>query len=184
MQVMDIDLRTRLVAGVRSGAFFRYEADLDHGQMAERCIWMAPEPKKIIESGQLGEQGNVIRAALRRFIVGSPTFTVITAAVEQRAVEVAGDIRELKGDGHNFVEFRFKPPKHDLRLFGTFIAVDQILITGIGMKTHSGGTGRRPLIVPEQRKRMVALLKRCKLEQNYAPSEIRLCIPTARFVER
>lgn len=181
---MDDNLTARLDAAVRSGALCRYEADLDHGQMALRCIWIAPEPKQIIASDKLGGQRYIIRAALNRFILGSPPFTVITAAVDQRTVEVDGDMRELKGGGPNFVEFRFRPPKHDVRLFGTFTGADQIVITGIGMKSLSGGTGRRPLSVPEQRQRADALFQRCGLDRNKAPSDIKLCIPDARFVER
>ena len=82
----------------------------------------------------------VVRAALRRFVIGGP-FTVVTAACEHREVAMIGDIRELKGDPPPFIELRFKPPKHDLRLFGRFVGNDDLVLTTPGMKSLAEKTG-------------------------------------------
>jgi hypothetical protein len=107
-----VDVETALTAATKSGALVRYAVTLEEGEFEERRLWLRSAVAHLLNPGQLDvAQMRVVRAALRRFVLGG-SFTVVTADCEHhREVDSVGDIRELKGDPPPFVELRFKPPK-------------------------------------------------------------------------
>jgi hypothetical protein len=136
----DVD-HARIEAAIRSGALIRYRVHLDEGEWDQRVLWLRPEVNDLVNSEQLeAKQRERMKAALKRFLVGGP-FTVVTANCPHHEVANLGDIRELKGAPPPFVELRFKPPKHDLRIFGRFIRKDGLMLTSYGMKSLDRKTG-------------------------------------------
>src|ERR1019366_7360289 len=127
------------------------------GEQNLRRLWVTPEIKALIGSQQLHpSQRAAVEAALKRFVTGGP-FSVVTAESEHKEVESLGDLKELKTGHPPFVEMRFKPPKDDLRFFGRFIGKDDLVLTGCGLKSIKGNTGKRQLKVPEQLARCASI---------------------------
>lgn len=157
-----------LEAARKSGKLELVRAELDPDQMPVRTLWISTAVWDQLLNADLGPQRSIVKAALKRFIVGGQML-IITDEVDHYSVDDKGDIRELKVSGPNFVEFRFKPPKHHLRLFGSFLAQDVLLISGIGMKDLSGKVpSQKPLSVEEQRKRAKAFFELCGLDRRDA----------------
>src|SRR5260370_4533711 len=136
---------------VRAGTLVPHRVALEQGELSQRSLWLRPEVNDLLGANRLGgEQRERVKAALKRFVVGRG-FTVVKADSPHREVLRLGDIRELKGPPPPFVELRFKPPKHDLRLFGRFIRKDGLILTGLGMKSREGKTtGMKPLSIHDQ----------------------------------
>jgi hypothetical protein len=177
-----VDVEGVLSACERSGAIIRHQVTLEQGELNERRLWLRPEVDALIGSDQLNpRQREVVRAALRRFIIGG-RFTVVTAECEYSEVQSIGDIRELKGDPPPFIEFRFRPPPHDLRLFGRFIGKDSLILTTHGMKSLSGKTGKKKLNVRDERKRCDEAFRSMNLRLEWIPATIQQSIPGARFL--
>jgi hypothetical protein len=132
-------VEARLLAACKTGALVRHKVELEQGQLDNRRLWLRPEiaalPRKLDQ-----HQAQVVAAALKRFVLGGE-FTVVTAESEyHQAVRNIGDIRELKGPPPPFVELRFKPPKHELRLFGRFVGRNDLVLTTYGMKSSNEKT--------------------------------------------
>lgn len=172
-----------LEAAVRAGSLVRYQVVLEAGEFENWRLWLRPELVTLLTSGKLDlRQVEVVRAALRRFVIGGP-FTVVTAACEHRGVAMIGDLRELKGDPPPFIEFRFKPPKDDLRLFGRFVGKDDLVLTTAGLKALAGHAGKEKKIsVPNERARCTAAFKAAGLDLTCVPADIRSSISKARFL--
>ena len=171
-----------LEAAVRAGSLVRYRVVLEAGELENRRLWQRPEIETLLASGKLDlRQVEVVRAALRRFVIGGP-FTVVTAACEHREVAMIGDIRELKGDPPPFIELRFKPPKHDLRLFGRFVGNDDLVLTTPGMKSLAEKTGTQKLSVSNERTRCTTAFRAAGLDLTWVPSDIKSSISNARFL--
>src|SRR5258708_4306658 len=119
---------------VKTGAVVRYRVDLEEGELDQRSLWLRPEVNDLLNSKLESEQRERVRAALKRFVIGGP-FTVVKVDSPHQEVSKLGDIRELKGPPPPFVELRFKPPKHHLRIFGRFIRIDGLILTSFGMKS-------------------------------------------------
>lgn len=176
-----VDVENAILAAERSGAIIRHRVTLERGEFDQRRLWLRAEVDALIRSPQLDQaQREVVHAALRRFIVGG-NFTVVTAECKHREVVAIGDIRELKGDPPPFIELRFKPPPHDLRLFGRFVGRDSLILTTHGMKSLSGNTGRKRLSVQDERKRCDDALKSMNLRLEWAPARIQQSITKASF---
>jgi hypothetical protein len=96
-------------------------------------------------------------------------------------VESLGDIRELKGYTPPFLELRFKPPKHDLRLFGRCIGKDRLILTSLGMKSLTERTMRKPLSVKEQHKRCDDFFRMLGLDPGWVPATMIESFSNAEF---
>jgi hypothetical protein len=167
---------------VRAGGLIRYVVDLEPGQFDNRQLWMRPEICNLLVCGKLDpRQRELVRAALKRFIVGRP-ITVVTKECRHKEVGNLGDFRELKGDPPPFVEMRFKPPKHDLRFFGRCISTDRLILTSYGMKSLMEPTGEKPLSVPEHRKRCDAFFATYRLNPKLVPPAITESFTNAEFL--
>jgi len=167
---------------VRTGAVVRYWVDLEEGELNQRSLWLRPQVNELLNPNKLEpEQRERVRAALRRFVVGGP-FTVVKADSPHHEVSELGDIRELKSepDLPPFVELRFKPPKHHLRMFGRFIRSDGLILTSFGMKSLHDRTGVRRLSIPQERARCDSFFKALRLELNWVPS-IEVSLSNAKF---
>jgi hypothetical protein len=136
-----------LANAVRTGAPVRFEVQLDHDELNQRRLWLRPEVEGLLRPGRLtANQIETVRAAFRRFVVGGK-YMVITAESPHKEVQSLGDIRELKGPAPAFIEIRFRPPPHDLRLFGRFVGHDSLVLTTSGVKAHNSKTGTKRLSV-------------------------------------
>jgi hypothetical protein len=164
---------------VRTGAVVRYRAELEQGELDQRSLWLRPEVNDLLNFKLEPEQRDRVRAALKRFVIGGP-FTVVKANSPHREVSNLGDLRELKGPPPPFVELRFKPPKHHLRMFGRFIRSDGLLLTSFGMKSLTGKTGVRDISIPQERTRCDSFFKANRLELNWVPS-IEVSLSNATF---
>ena len=177
-----VDVERALQGAERSGAIIRHRVPLEQGEFDERRLWLRPEVDGLIRSDRLdARQREVVRAALRRFVVGG-NFTVVTAECKHREVVAIGDFRELKGGPPPFIELRFRPPPHDLRLFGRFIGRDSLILTTPGTKSLSGDTGRKRLDVQSERKRCDDAFKSMNLKPEWAPPTIQQSITKASFL--
>jgi hypothetical protein len=177
-----IQRESALKAAEKSGALVRYKVDLDQGEFEERRLWLRPEIDAVLRSQQLDpRQVQVVRAALRRFVLGA-NFTVVTADCEYREVEPIGDIRELRGYRPPFIELRFKPPKHDFRVLRRFVGKDSLVLTTYGMKSLTGKTGQKALIVSVERNRCEVAFRAAGLQINWVPPEIKSSVSKARFI--
>jgi hypothetical protein len=76
---------------------------------------------------------------------------------------------------------RFKPPKDDLRFFGRFIGRDDLVLTGYGLKSLEGSTGRRPLKVREQLARCASIFGTLGFDINWVPLRIQDSLSNASF---
>ena len=170
-----------MAAAERSGALIRHRISLEQGELDQRRLWLRPEVSALCQSAPLdGRQLEMVRAALRRFILGGP-FTIVTADCPHQEVKSLGDIRELKTKPPPFVELRFRPPPHDLRLFGRFVAKDSLVLTTHGMKSLSERTGQRRYSIPEERKRCDQAFQAIGLSLDLVPPTIQLSITNASF---
>jgi hypothetical protein len=176
------DVEGALLRAVQTGALVRFQVDLDHDQLPLRQLWLRPICNDLLQKPGLltATQIEVVRAAFRRFIVGG-RFMVVTADSPHREVQALGDIRELKGPRPPFVEVRFRPPPHDLRLFGRFVRMDALVLTTHGAKARNSKTGLKPLTVPNERSRCDASFVAAGLQLEWVPSEIRDSISNASF---
>jgi hypothetical protein len=176
-----VDIESVLASAVKSGALVRFNVAFEQGEFAERRLFLRPEVAALLKSDFLDKhQLASVRAALRRFVVGGK-FMVVLAGSPHREIESIGDIKELKGTPPPFIEFRFRPPKHDLRLFGRFVGKDSLILSTHGMKSLTGETGKRRLSVPEHRARCDASFKAVGLQLDCVPSEIEKSISNASF---
>ena len=175
------DVERALANAVKSGALIKFQAELDDDEMDQRRLWLRPEVESLLRPGRLNEdQIEIVRAALKRFIVGG-RYMVVTADCPHREVQALGDIRELKGSPPPFIEVRFRPPPYDLRLFGRFVEYDGLVLTTFGAKAQN--QKRAPSLSRSRRTQAL----RCGfchrgLQINWAASEIRQCLSNASFV--
>lgn len=178
-----VDVETALKAACRSGALVRHEVNLEEGELGRGRLWLRPEVNALLKPGLLDNaQVQVVRAALRRFVLGG-TFTVVTAQCDHhREVDLVGDIRELKGNPPPFVELRFKPPKDHLRLFGRFVGKDDLVLTTYGMKSPTDRTGKMNLSIPHERRRCDAAFKAANLKIEWVPARIEDSISNGDFI--
>jgi hypothetical protein len=176
-----VDVETVLASAVRSGALVRHNVALEQGEFAERRLFLQPEVAALLKSNSLDKrQLAAVHAALRRFVVGG-NFTVVLVGSPHREVESIGDLKELKGNPPPFVELRFRPPKHDLRMFGRFVGKDSLVLSTHGMKSLSESTGHKKLSVPEHRARCDAAFQAIGLPMDCVPSTIEMSISKASF---
>jgi hypothetical protein len=158
-----------IAAAVRSGGLVRHQVALEEGQLDVRQLWMRPEIAELIGAKKLDPpQREVVRAAFNRFVVGG-IMTVVTKECSHKEVENLGDIRELKGYSPPLLELRFKPPKHDLRIFGRCIGKDRLVLASHGMKSLTDPTNARPLSVREQCKRCDDIFKMYGIKEEWVP---------------
>src|SRR5215472_15218655 len=166
---------------VRAGALVQHRVALEEGEFNQRSLWLRPEVNDLLGAKRLEpEQRERVKAALKRFLVGG-LFTVVKADSPHREVSQLGDIRELKGPPPPFVELRFKPPKHELRLFGRFIRKDGLILTGFGMKSRERTKGVRPLSIPEQQRRCDSFFESQRLKLEWVPPRIEDSLSNATF---
>jgi hypothetical protein len=174
-------IETAIGRAVRAGALVPHRVVLEEGELNQRSLWLRPEVNDLLTGNALEpEQRERVKAALKRFVIGG-LFTVVKADSPHREVSRLGDIRELKGAPPPFVELRFKPPKHDLRLFGRFIRKDGLILTGFGMKSPEGAKGVKPLSISEQRRRCDAFFQGQRLELEWVPTRIDESLSNATF---
>jgi hypothetical protein len=154
---------------------------LEQGEFEERSLWLRPEVSNLVASERLDvHQRNAVEAALRRFVTGGEV-NVVKADSPHREVSNLGDIKELKGIVPPFVELRFKPPKHDLRIFGRFIRRDGLILTSFGMKDLRGTTGTKPTSIPDERRRCDDSFQLLKLDLSWVPRLIQDSLSKAKF---
>jgi hypothetical protein len=171
-----------LEAAVRCGALKRYRVELEQGEFNVRQLWMRPEIHALVNSGELDPlQRTMVRAALKRFIVGG-TWTVVTKECNYSSVANLGDMRELKNSRPPFLEMRFKPPKNDLRFFGRCVGKDRLVLTTHGMKSLEKEARLKPVSVPEELKRCVAIFQACKLDITWVPIAVQASFSNVEFV--
>jgi hypothetical protein len=127
------------------------------------------------------EQLHRIQAALRRFVVGG-LFNVVSQTCENPGTLNLADIRELKSDPPPFVEMRFKPPKHHLRIFGRFICKDGLILTSLAMKSPQGARSRKSLDVREELKRCDDFFRGQGFDLNWCPATIEASITNAKII--
>jgi hypothetical protein len=173
-------IQSAIEAAMRSGGLVAYVVLLEEGELAQRSLWLRPEVSNLVASNRLDvDQREVVKAALKRFVTGG-LVTVMKADSRHREVSKLGDIKELQGIAPPFVELRFKPPKHDLRIFGRFIRKDGLILTSFGMKTLQGTTGTQRLSVQDERRRCDDFFK-SRLDLNWVPSLIDDSLSNATF---
>jgi hypothetical protein len=174
-------IQAAIAVAVRTGALIQRRIDLEEGEWDQRSLWLRPDINDLINSTTLeAEQCARVKAALRRFVTGG-AFNVVTADSPHQEVAGLGDMRELKGPPPPFVELRFKPPKHSLRMLGRFIRRDGLILTSFGMKSLEGATGRRPFSIPGERSRCDDFFKGQKLELKWVPNRIEDSLSNATF---
>jgi hypothetical protein len=183
--MMDDQLATiqaAIAAAVRRGALIQHRIDLEEGEWDQRSLWLRPEINDLINSTTLEtEQCARVKAALRRFVTGGE-FNVVTAeSPYHQEVAGLGDMRELKVPAPPFVELRFKPPRHSLRIFGRFIRRDGLVLTSFGMKSLNGATARKPLSIPHERRRCEDFFKGQNLDLKWVPNRIEDSLSNAKF---
>jgi hypothetical protein len=166
----------RLAAAEASGGLIRHIVALERGEHDVRRLWLTPDVVKLLEPGFLDEgQRQMVKAALRRFVIGG-IYAVVTRKCQYPQAVSIGDIRELKVRGPIFVEVRFKPPKHHLRVFGRFIGKDDLILTSAAEKSS-----QKQLKVPDENKLCTAFFNSHQLDLNWVPRTIQLSISNAKF---
>jgi hypothetical protein len=167
---------------LRSGALVRYEVELERGEHYGRRLWLRPNVISMLSATDLDQdQLDRVRAALRRFVVGGQ-FNVVSKICENPGALNLADIRELKTDLPPFVEIRFKPPKHHLRLFGRFICTDGLILTSVAMKSPQDTKGNKSLSVPAELKRCEDFFKGQGFDTNWIPASIEASISNAKII--
>jgi hypothetical protein len=170
-----------LLRAVRSGALSRFELQLERGEHDVRRLWLRPNVVSQLARESVGEdQFFRVQAALRRFVVGG-LFNVVSNACESSGVPDLADIRELKTDPPPFVEMRFKPPKHQLRLFGRFVCKDGLILTSLAMKSPLGTKCGKSLSVPAELKRCNEFFRGQGFDLNWVPATIETSITNAKI---
>jgi hypothetical protein len=127
------------------------------------------------------EQFFRVQAALRRFMIGGP-FNVVSKDCENPGALNLADVRELKTDPPPFVEMRFKPPKHHLRLFGRFICEDGLILTSLAMKSPHGTKSGKSLSVPAELKRCDDFFRGQGFDLSRIPATIEASITNAKII--
>jgi hypothetical protein len=176
-------LESKIEAAIKAGSLSRHKVLLEEGEQNVRQLWLRrPDVTELLTSEKLDpRQRATVNAALKRFIVGG-SFTVVTIDCTHKEVESLGDIRELKGYTPPFLELRFKPPKHDLRLFGRCVGKDLLILTSYGMKSLTEHTGEKPLSVREHHARCNAFFKMLGLDPKWVPSTMIESFSNAEFL--
>jgi hypothetical protein len=159
-----------------SGILVRYLTALERGEQNVRRLWLCQEVEKTLRPGILEErQRKLVNAALRRFITGG-LYAVVTRTCQYPQAAGIGDIRELKVRGPIFVEVRFKPPKHHLRIFGRFIGKDDLVLTSIGEKSQD-----KQLSIPTENKQCTGFFSAQNFSLQWVPKTIQESISNAKF---
>jgi hypothetical protein len=171
-----------LLRAVRSGALSRFEVQLERGEHDVRRLWLRPNVVSQLARESVGEdQFFRVQAALRRFVVGG-LFNVVSKVCESSGVPDLADIRELKTSPPPFVEMRFKPPKHQLRLFGRFVCKDGLVLTSLAMKSPQGTKSAKSLSVPAELRRCDEFFRGQGLDLNWIPTTIEASIANANII--
>jgi hypothetical protein len=175
-------IEAAIAAVLKRGGLARYPVVLEEGEWEMRSLWLRPEVRDLVISADKLEADQRLRvqATLRRFVIGGD-MTVVCADSVHPEVSDLGDICELKFDPPPFIEMRFKPPKHHLRLFGRFIRRDGLVVTSFGMKSPDGKTGSKPLKVSEERRRCDVFFSACSLQLSWVPERITDSLSNATF---
>lgn len=175
-------IEAAIAAALKRGGLVKYSVILEEGEWEMRSLWLRPEVRDLfISAGKLEtDQRLRVQTTLRRFVIGGD-MTVVCADSVHPEVSDVGDIRELKFDPPPFIEMRFKPPKHHLRLFGRFIRRDGLVVTSFGMKSRDGKTGSKPLKVLEERRRCDAFFSTCGFQLSWVPERITDSLSNAKF---
>jgi hypothetical protein len=171
-----------LQQALRRGALVRYEVELERGEHYVRRLWLRPNVISMLSAARVGQdQLDRVLAALRRFVVGGQ-FNVVSKTCENPGLQNLADIRELKTDLPPFVEMRFKPPKHHLRIFGRFICADGLILTTMAMKSPKGANGNKSLSVPAELKRCEDFFKGQGFDVKSIPAAIEASISNATII--
>lgn len=109
-------------------------------------------------------------------------FNVVSKACENPGALNLEDIRELKTDPPPFVEMRFKPPKHHLRLFGRFICNDGLILTSLAMKSPQGTKSGKSLSVSAELKRCDDFFHGQGFDLSWIPATIEASITNAKII--
>jgi hypothetical protein len=169
-------------AAIKSGALIHHRVALEEGEWEQRSLWLRPEVNDLVSTKKLDpDQRERVKAALRRFVIGGP-FTVVKAGSPHGEASNLGDIKELQGPPPPFVELRFKPPKHQLRIFGRFIRKDGLILMSFGMKSRAGTTGMKPLLIPNERRRCDSFFSARSVKLEWVPNPIENSLSNATFV--
>jgi hypothetical protein len=169
-----------ILKAVRSGALSRYEVKLERGEQYGRRLWLRPNVLgKLSNLDQ--DQLDRVRAALRRFVIGGRFNVVSKNCANPGALNVA-DIRELKTSPPPFIEMRFKPPKHHLRLFGRFIGKDGLILSSMALKSSASEKGAKSLSVPTELKRCEDFFKSQAFDPDWIPESIEESLSNANII--
>jgi hypothetical protein len=167
---------------LKSGALSRYEVQLERGEHYVRRLWLRPNVVTQLSRESVGqEQFFRVQAALRRFVVGG-LFNVVSKACENPGALDLADIRELKTEPPPFVEMRFKPPKHHLRLFGRSICKDGLILTSLAMKSPQGTKSGKSLSVTAELKRCDDFFHGQGFDLSWIPETIEASITNAKII--
>jgi hypothetical protein len=168
-------------AAIKAGGLFRFSVKLEEAEWEHRMLWLRKDVNVLMESDRL-EPGQLraVKAAFRRFVIGGK-ITVVTATSPHREVAPYGDLKELKDYAPPFVEWRFKPPRHDLRVFGRFIGKDKLVLTSYGLKSLTEKTGSKPIRYKEENQRCLDFFKANKFHVGWVPADIRNSLSEASF---
>jgi hypothetical protein len=176
----DTEREEALQRALRSGALRRYEVQLERGEHHVRRLWLRPNVVSQLSRDSVGpEQFFRVQAALRRFVVGG-LFNVVLKTCENPGTLDLADIRELKAE-HPFVEMRFKPPKHHLRLFGRFVCKDGLILTSLAMKSLHGTKSGKSLAVSAELKRCDDFFRTQGFDLGWIPATIEASITNAKI---
>ncbi|MGX1354548.1 hypothetical protein AB7M49_008173 [Bradyrhizobium elkanii] len=167
---------------VRSGALVRHDVRLERGEQHVRRLWLRPNVVGKLSPTDVDlDQLARVNAALKRFVVGGQFNIVSKACANPGAVGLA-DIRELKTDPPPFVEMRFKPPKHHLRIFGRFISCDGLILTSLAMKSSKDSETNKSLSVGDERKRCDDFFKIQQFDFDWLPTNIETSVSNAKII--
>jgi hypothetical protein len=156
--------------------------NLERGEHEIRRLWLRPNVATALSTQNLGDdQLARVQAALRRFVVGGQ-FNVVSKECDAPGALNLADIRELKTEPPPFVEMRFKPPKHHLRLFGRFVCKDGLILTSSAMKSEKGAETTKSLSVAQERKRCDDVFKSLGFDVNDFPPDIDKSITNAKII--
>jgi hypothetical protein len=176
------DREEALERAVKSGALVRYHPQLERGEHHVRRLWLRPNVLAALSPEIIGQdQVDRVHAALRRFVVGG-LFNIVSNTSPHAGVSNLGDLRELKTDSPPFFEMRFKPPQRDLRLFGSFICQDGLVLTSAGMKSLEEKKVGKPIKIPEELRRCAAFFEAQAFDSRWIPFSIEGSITNANII--
>jgi hypothetical protein len=179
---MNDKLERALVEATRTGALVRHRVHLETGEQEVRRLWLRQDVDRLLSPGTLNDgQRDRLKAALKRFVLGG-VYNVVTRDCSQSDLSNLADIRELKTDPPPFIEMRFKPPKHHLRIFGRFICQDGLILSTQGVKSLQENTQAKPLNVGAERRRCDDIFKGLGLDLEWVPSGIKESLSNAKFI--